>query len=268
MHFGATLRLLRRESGLGLRDLARRLGVSSTYLSRVENGVDPAPTTARLKHMARELGVPLALLVELAQRVSPFLVDHMEQVPEAGRLFLEIAHRRLDARQLAELSAFLDERFPAPGAVSHGVTDLLTPERVILRLSCVCIEDLLDVVAGRLAEGSKRHAGPAIAAALKKREREVSSAIGGGVAVPCAYLAGADEAAALITLAAPLEYSTPDDEPLRLLIVFVGPPEAMHRRVRLAHVARLSARGLADQLTEMNSPSQVLAKLALLEKPR
>jgi transcriptional regulator with XRE-family HTH domain len=43
MDFGATLRLLRLGSGLSLRDLARRLGVSSTYLSRVENGLDPVP---------------------------------------------------------------------------------------------------------------------------------------------------------------------------------------------------------------------------------
>lgn len=49
MHLGATLRLLRTDAGLSLRDLARRIGVSSAYLSRVENGVDapPRPSVCR-----------------------------------------------------------------------------------------------------------------------------------------------------------------------------------------------------------------------------
>lgn len=269
MHFGATLRLLRLQSGLGLRDLARRLGVSSTYLSRIENGIDPAPTPARLEDLARELGLPAPLLIDLAHRVSPFLVDYIEQVPEAGTLFLEIAHRRLDPGQLSELSTFLDKRFPASRPVASGsmrrLSDILVPDRVILGMRCGSIEDALDVVAGRLVGSVSGRSAPMLAAALKNREDEVSSAIGGGVAVPSAYLSDADEAAALITFATPLDYPTPDGEPLRLLIVFVGAPEATHRRLRLAHVARLSARRLADALVVMQSPSQVIARLALLE---
>src|SRR5512145_1351730 len=101
MHFGATLRLLRLESGLSLRDLARRLDVSGAYLSRVENGLDAVPTPSRLDAMARELGVPAPVLLSLAHRISPLVVDYVEQVPAAGRVLLEIAHRRLDERQLA-----------------------------------------------------------------------------------------------------------------------------------------------------------------------
>ena len=112
-NLGLTLRLLRLEAGLSLRDLARRLGVSSTYLSRVENGFDAPPTSQRLEDMARELGVPPALLIELAGRVSPFLVDYLAREPEAGSLFLEIAHRRLDRSQLTELRGLIEERFPA-----------------------------------------------------------------------------------------------------------------------------------------------------------
>ena len=96
MHFGATLRVMRLESGLGLRELASRVGVSSAYLSRVENGLDPAPTPARLEVLARELRVPPTLLMSLAQRVSPLVMDYVETTPEAGTLFLDIAHRELD----------------------------------------------------------------------------------------------------------------------------------------------------------------------------
>lgn len=268
MHFGATLRLLRLDSGLGLRDLARRLSVSGAYLSRVENGLDSAPTPARIEAMARELGIPAPLLIDLAYRVSPLVVDYVEQVPAAGTLFLEIAHRRLDERQVAELRALVNERFPVAATTrpipAAGISDLLTPDRIILGFTCSDIDDVLDIAAGRLARATGQSA-PTIGAALKKREREVASTLGSGVAVPCAHTAGPESAAALVTLATPLEYDTPDHEPLRAVIVLAGPRDSTDRRLRLAHIARLAARGLADDLARAQSPTQVLSRLALLE---
>lgn len=268
MHFGAALRLLRFESGLSLRDLARRLGVSSTYLSRVENGIDAAPTPSRLEAMAKELGVPPPVLMGLAHRVSPLVVDYVEQTPEAGALFLEIAHRRLGANQLSELRAFLNERFPVVGraaaAASVTVSSLLAPERVVLGFSCSGMEDVLDVAAGRLAGRASPQA-TAIATALKQREAEIVSSIGGGVAVPCASLPAAAPAAVLVTLAPPLAYETPDEGALRLVIALLGPPATVERRVALAQIARLTALGLADKLAGIRSPVQAMARLSLLE---
>src|SRR6187399_1792577 len=130
MHFGATLRLLRLESGLGLRDLARRLNVSGAYLSRVENGLDSIPTSARLEAIAGALQIPAPLLLDLAHRVSPLVVDYVDAVPEAGTLLLEIAHRRLAPHELCELRDFLNQRFPSKAsvpAVGPGFAELLTP---------------------------------------------------------------------------------------------------------------------------------------------
>src|SRR5688572_7560276 len=148
MHFGATLRLLRLESGLGLRDLARRLHVSGAYLSRVENGLYSIPTSARLEAIAGALQIPAPILLDLAHRVSPVVVDYVDAVPEAGTLMLEIAHRRLAAHELLELLDFLNERFPsqaASGSAGPGVAELLTPAMVIVRFSCSTIEDVIDV---------------------------------------------------------------------------------------------------------------------------
>jgi PTS system nitrogen regulatory IIA component len=267
MHFGATLRLLRLESGLSLRDLARRLSVSGAYLSRVENGLDSVPTSARLEAIARELDIPAPLLMGLAHRVSPLVVDYVQQVPEAGTLFLEIAHRQLDERQLAEVRSFLDQRFPTTGVAppsSRGISDLLAPDRVILGLTCSSMDDVLDVAAGRLV-GLAGKSAPAISAPLKVREREVTSAIGSGVAVPCAYLENTDPAAVLVTLADPLKYETPDGLPLRAVIVLAGPRNSVDRRLRLAHLARLAARGLAEHLADAGSPAELLSRLALME---
>jgi len=104
VHFGATLRLLRLESGLGLRDLARRLNVSGAYLSRVENGLDSIPTSARAEAIAGALQIPAPLLLELAHRVSPLVVDYVDAVPEAGSLLLEIEHREPGAARALRLT--------------------------------------------------------------------------------------------------------------------------------------------------------------------
>jgi PTS system nitrogen regulatory IIA component len=268
MHFGATLRLLRVESGLTLRDFARRLGVSGAYLSRVENGLDAPPTAPRLEAMAKELGVPPTLLMDLAQRVSPLVVDYVEQFPEAGTLFLEIAHRRLDGRQLRELRAILDRRFPEKGATARALpslSELLRPSRVVLRLACSDMDDVFDVAAGRLAEACPGTTAQSIAAALRKREVDVSSALGNGVAVPSVYVARSVPAAALVTLASPIRYETPDKKPLRLVVVLLGPRDAGGRMHRLAHIARLAAHGLAGRIESIESPATALSRLAALE---
>jgi PTS system nitrogen regulatory IIA component len=270
MYFGATLRLMRLESGLSLRDLARRLGVSSAYLSRVENGLDAAPTSSRLEAMARELDVPAPLLMALAHRVSPFVVDYVDQVPEAGSLFLEIAHRRLDAEDLDVMRAFVTERFPlaaaSRAAPAPRLSSLLSKDRVVLGLACVDMDDVFDVAAGRLASEYPGSDTIAISAGLRKREAEVSSAVGNGVAVPTAYIAGADHpVAVMITLAEPLPRSTPDGEPLRLVFVLAGPRRSSERRLVLAQVARLSARGLTDEVVGLDSPSKAIGRVAQLD---
>lgn len=268
MHFGATLRLLRLESGLGLRDLARRLNVSGAYLSRVENGLDSVPTPARLEAIAGALQIPAPLLFDLAHRVSPLVVDYVDAVPEAGTLMLEIAHRRLGAAELALLRDFLDTRFPSKDArASHaapGVSELLTPARVILRFSGSSIDDVIDVAVGRLDTETTQNR-YAIAAELKRREREVSSAIGGGVAVLCANTAGETPAAVVVTLAQPLLSDTPDQQGLRLVFVLSASRNSSERRIGLCRVAQLAARGLCGHLVEVDSPDGVISRLAQLE---
>src|SRR5687768_13953647 len=140
MHLGATLRLLRVEAGLSLRDLARRIGVSGAYLSRVEHGLDKAPTPERLEAIARELGVPTTLLMEVAHRVSPYLAGYLEQVPGAHTLLLELARRRPTGPQLARLMEVMEEEFP-PRPAAHEepvppLAPLLSPERLVLQLRC------------------------------------------------------------------------------------------------------------------------------------
>ncbi len=272
MHLGATLRLLRVDAGLGLRDLARRIGVSSAYLSRVENGLDAVPTPERLASIARELDVPPTLLMDVAHRVSPFVAHYLEQVPGAGMLFLEMARRNLSGQQLARVREFLDAEFPVKAAGHEppvpALAPLLTAERMVLRLTCTRVDDALDVAAGRLALACPGVGAPRLVAELKRREEEASSMVGGGVAVPHAFVENAAPIAAIVTLAKPLRAETPDGVPLRLLVVLVGGERGRAHLVRLAHVARLSSHGLAERLAEVDQPQQLLRWLTELESLR
>ncbi len=267
MHFGATLRLLRVDAGLSLRDLARRIGVSSAYLSRVENGLDAVPTPERLSAIARELDVPPMLLVDVAHRVNPFVASYLDEEPGARALVLELARRRLTGAQLVRVRAFLDREFPVPASRNDTqampLAPLLGPERVVVGLGCTGLEDALDVVAGRLAPLLPGVGAPALAAMLRQREEETSSAVGNGVAVPHAFVSGATHAA-VVTLARPLKLDTPDGLPLRLLVVLVGARGRAHL-MRLAHVARLASQGLADRLDEARDARQVLEHIRELD---
>ena len=62
MYAGQIIRLVRTVEGLPQGELARRLSVTSSYLSQVENG-RKQPSLSFLKQVSEELSFPIALLV-------------------------------------------------------------------------------------------------------------------------------------------------------------------------------------------------------------
>jgi len=266
--FGTTLRLLRLESGMSLRDLAGRLGVSSVYLSRVENGIDGTPTPGRIQALARELGVPPLVLLELGQRISPLVADYVEARPEAGDLFVDLVHRNLNSAELKELRSFVERKFPRPLQAPVRVpllSDLVGLERIVVGLSCEGIGDLLDIAAGRLALGAPHVSAAGLAAALRAREAECSGALGSEISVHSIVFNVPSPRAALVTLRAPLMKPSPDRLPIRLGIVFAIPGDDGLRVARFAHVARLGRRGLAEELCDCGSAEEVRGRLRHIE---
>jgi PTS system nitrogen regulatory IIA component len=263
--FGATLRLLRMDAGVSLRALAQSVGVSSAYLSRVENGHDAVPTPDRLVEIARALGLSPAVLLELAHKVEPFVSGYLERVPAAGALFTEIAKRDLTAPQIARLRVLLDTEFPASAPRGEPprprLSALLSPERVILRFVGSDIEDVIDVAAGRLAPGRGVLTPEILARKIAERERDSSTAIGGGVAVPHALVRDLPPRAALVTLARPLDAATPDGLPLRVAIVMTHDRSGPQHLHVLAQAARLAAFGIAHALARTREPDHALRLL-------
>jgi PTS system nitrogen regulatory IIA component len=265
MHFGATLRLLRIEAGLSLRELAARVGVSGTYLSRVENGHDPSPTPDRLIAIADALGLPRAVLVELARQAGPAVDGYLRRVPEAGALFLEIARRGLQGPQIARIKAFIESELPgsiAPSAGTRRLTDLLPREHVVVGVSCSDLEDLVSVAVTRLGDDVDARV---VAQRLLAREREVPTLVGGGFMVPNAIVEGAAETMVLLTLTQPLELPTPDRRPARVAFVLVSGPDGGSRLDILTRVARLASYDAADELCAAATPDQARSIVERIE---
>jgi PTS system nitrogen regulatory IIA component len=267
MHFGATLRLLRVEAGLSLRELAGRIGVSGTYLSRVEHGHDPAPTPDRLVAIAEVLGLPRTVLVELARQTGPAVDGYLQRVPEAGALFLEIARRGLRGPQIARIKAFMDAELPDVAGTgtpksTRRLAELLPASRIVVGVSCSDLEDLVSVAVTRLGDDVD---GRVVAERLLAHERELPTLLGGGFVVPHAIVERSSDAAVLLTLAEPLPLETPDLRPVRVAFVLVGGPDGRSRLEIFARVARLASYEVTDELCAAATPAQVRSIIERIE---
>jgi HTH-type transcriptional regulator, competence development regulator len=100
--FGGRLRQKRLEKKITLRKFADMIGVSSTYLSQVEQGRYDPPTADRVTQIAKILGEDADEWIGLADRVpddvDEIVKEHPKDMPELMR-----AARGLSPQQFAKL---------------------------------------------------------------------------------------------------------------------------------------------------------------------
>lgn len=100
---GAFIRRVRQERGFSLRQLAKRVGISPTYLSHIEVDHAPPPGAEKLAVIARELGVGTSLLLELAGRWGERAAEALDSRKELRELFeLVFAMNERDVRALVD----------------------------------------------------------------------------------------------------------------------------------------------------------------------
>lgn len=266
MAFGAALRLLRTEAGLSQRSLGQSIGVSTAYLSRVENGHDGPPTADRLRSIADVFGMPVACLLDLTGRARV-----AESPSLAGRaLVAEVARRQLGPAQIARVLDFIAREFPERAAPSGSIADLLTPDRVLLGVRVDRLEDALDLAAIHLAPpGAPKSFVAALATSLHSRERASPSAVGGGLLLPHAPDFAQAPIACLVLLDAPLTRSCEttilsDDTPIRAVLVVVGIGHGAPALAVLARAARLADPEIIGQIAAAGSGQEALDSLALV----
>jgi transcriptional regulator with XRE-family HTH domain len=107
MNFGTRIRALRQAKNLTLRDLAKKVKVTFTYVSKIENrklSFGEFPSNELILKLARALDADSDELLLLAEKIPDMIRKRVLQRPDA---FRRIA--ALDDRRLNEVLEFLEQ---------------------------------------------------------------------------------------------------------------------------------------------------------------
>lgn len=80
--FGKIIRKLRNEKGIIQRDVAEKVGIDVTYLSKIENGKLPPPSQEKIKRLAEVLDADKDYLIIKANKVPE---DIEEMIPKSSK---------------------------------------------------------------------------------------------------------------------------------------------------------------------------------------
>lgn len=282
MNFGYLLRTLRICAGYSLRDLARALDVSPTYLSLIENGKQPPPNAARTARIEEILKVPPGSLLSIARGPDPKVLSFLQETPEAVD-FLNLARKKkTPASTFMELTAFLnthgEERLVQalragvalpPRREQHEKTSegvFVWPylqESLIFDLTHITEkEGFLREAVDRLSIYCNGVDSRVVMNELLKREKIASTGIGRGMAVPHAYVPGLDRLVVMFArMPQGLDFNSIDGEPVYLALLLAGPRSSKNLHLLLlARIAKLARnKSFCRRILGATSPAEIIS---------
>jgi transcriptional regulator with XRE-family HTH domain len=92
MTFGEHIRQWREERGVGLRRFAKAIGVSPTFVSKMERGEGPVPGEKTIRKMAVYFGKNPDELLAMADKVAADVLAIIIKQPAYARFIRENAH--------------------------------------------------------------------------------------------------------------------------------------------------------------------------------
>ena len=101
--FGAFIRRQREAKDIGLREMAKMIGVSPTYLSKVERDEFPPPAEDKVKAIAKVIECDADDLLARANRVSSDLSDIIKRHPVEIAALLRTT-KGLSAEEVARMA--------------------------------------------------------------------------------------------------------------------------------------------------------------------
>jgi transcriptional regulator with XRE-family HTH domain len=101
--FGAVVRQAREAKEIGLREMAKMIGVSQTYMSKVERDEFPPPAEDKVRKIAGIIGQDADELLALAGRVASDLTEIIRERPREMADFLRAA-KGLTSEEMARLA--------------------------------------------------------------------------------------------------------------------------------------------------------------------
>lgn len=99
IEFGKRIQELRKrkmetDPSFSLRQFAAKVGISPTFVSKIENGEFDPPSAENIKKMAALLECNADELLALAGKVDPDIAEIIRKKPKALADFLRVAHGR------------------------------------------------------------------------------------------------------------------------------------------------------------------------------
>ena len=244
--------MFRTAAGVGLRQLARKVGVSPAYLSLVETGKAPPPSPVRAFQIAKALDMRPEALVSLTGRVDPEVLDILTRLPESGELVRAASVAGLSGREIAAIAramtscgkrlareAMEEQESSAPAENRKTVVDNMLAGMVFPRLPCRTRADLFDFLTREVVRGNPSLDRETLLSTLLERESGNSTAFGDGVAIPHARIKGLEKPVlAFGRSAAGIEYPGGESGPVRLVFLLLSPPDGNSHLETLANIAR------------------------------
>ena len=117
--FGDTLRDLRLAQDLGLRDMAGKIGISPTYLSRIERNKENPPRPEIIKAMAKTLAADPDVLFRLAAGTDPDLIHYLHDHPPVLHLLRYLRQADFCDPEIARLAACAADLVDARPPTTH-----------------------------------------------------------------------------------------------------------------------------------------------------
>lgn len=256
--FGQTIRLLRQAKGISLREMARKLGVSPAFLSQIEAGRQHKIPKARIVQVAGMLGVSEAYLLGTAHQIHPDVVKFLRETPEAAEFMITAMKSGMMAEDFADLREAIQgssgkgivRRAKLPGtskrkASAKKTTDdlevYLDPALCLTGVTVINKDRLFQRFAKLLTKKNKTISAEEVLDRLRARERQAPTCVGGGVAIPHAFLSEIDQPlVGALALKRAIQYDGSGNEKVKTVFFLIGDEGRPKNHISmLARIARL-----------------------------
>jgi PTS system nitrogen regulatory IIA component len=250
--FGPTIRLLRQAKGISLREMARQLGVSPAFLSQIEAGRQHKIPKQRIVQVADMLGVSEGYLLGTARQVHPDLINFLGETPEAAEFMVAAMKSGMIAQDFTQLRELVEDKksrgtllkAKVPARRKAAVPTLDNHLDPSLCLTDVVVQNkdrLFQRFVKTLTKKHKNISSDLLLDRLERRERQSPTSVGGGVAIPHAFIPGIESpAVGAFLLKRAVPFGPTDEDRVRTVFFLVGKdgnPE--HHLPILARIARL-----------------------------
>ncbi len=141
------------------------------------------------------------------------------------------------------------------------ISDILTEDLVVTGLEGDTKDDILDAMIGLVATSPRVLDREKVRTAIFEREKIMSTGVGNGFAIPHGKTdAVSDIVAAFAVTAAPIDYDSLDEKPVRLVFLLVGKENLVGPHIKLlSRISRLmNKEEFRARLLECKSPREIL----------